>query len=1433
MRPRCRLAPLVALLAALLVPAPRSEAAGEGAAAGDSLAPASLDMSRWRAQSESALAAGGAQLQRQVDAALAALAARGDALSAAAPPALPDAQTAFAFLERVLGPQPTVDGLPLGVQLLRGEEPLAWLGHPVPLDDRQAATAGPALRRFGVYRFLSLRGPLGATGLDWLLDLPLARRLPAGRGGLPTLLAAPAGLDLRVLPPAAADEAAAAAAPWRALPAAPAAGAQRIVRRWLRSADGRALLELRLEGPDPAAQARAARAAARRWQGGAAALVVIALGLLLRWRLRRGRPRELGLPLRALFLTVWILLLRLCLRWADLPGGWLGGPFWSARDFTTAVPGGLLASPGEFLLSALAALLLLVLVLRPYLRPEEEHGEDEPAPAAGTRRARPLLRAFALLAPLGGILGAWSCVRWIYAHASPALLATEGLGESRLLGFDSALLFAAVFLISAFLVPAHFAWRRLSARPLLRLASSLALVLLTARLAGIEAALALTLLLPVAWGFRRAAARLTGLLAHAVLVILAVTLLIDGARESARHALRSASAAETASAQAPAGAPLQPARVEAILLALGEEPAIRRELANAAGPDNWLALAAWQGLGLEPAGEAGALEIYDARGRLRSRYQQGVDLAEPAQRFPLIADRAARSVVLQRSVAASREDSLRLVVGELALVETNRSLGTLVLRLREERAPGPALPAPAGLAPRVLAGLQRLFLHLVILIALLGLDLLFSRFAPIRRRLPPLLGPRGLGFQHKLLGAFLLVALLPVVLTGIFAGRQLSGQQDAASLRSSLERVRAARRSLENRVRQEARDLAASEYVRNFVVPDFPTTVRDIGSLEHNRLMIFNGAGELLLDESLRNWSPTQVDSFLAVVPPGRVVYEREGRRVHAGILQPMELWHRERRLSFMVYYRLHVDAALLDGLGEVVGGELNLYSAGSLLYADHPELFGLGYQSPMLDPATVRALAGGHAAPRQDLARAGGLRLGRATLPLADALGAPMALLSSVDVAGLDAPAVGLGESASFVVGMIALLMILALLLGGFLAGRVFLPIQRLQLAVRRLSAGDLQARLPAGGADEIGELMASFNRMAAGLQATRNELEHRRRFLENVLENVASGVLAFDAAGRLVSANGAARRLLALGEESVLGRDCAALGGLAPGAGGLDRGALFRHLAAHPGGLRGPACELRLEHPEGARTLRMADADPAGERVLVFEDVTDLIRSQKLAAWSEMARQVAHEIKNPLTPIKLSAQMMERAWRDRREDFDGILTESLASIGEQVEILRRIAQEFSQFGRRAELNLETVDLAALLAEILAPYRETLAVDWQGPQALAVRADREALRKVLLNLVENAREAMAGAGRLEVTLGPAPDRAEGARVELALRDHGTGIAEEARGRLFEPYFSTKTRGTGLGLAISAQLVEEMGGRLRLENHAGGGAVARLSLPAV
>jgi signal transduction histidine kinase len=1348
-----------------------------------------------------------------------------------------DPRAAFSFLERELGADPALLGLPLGVQLIRDGEALAWTGFSLPPGEGPAPTSGAgtrfSLRGFGIYSTLVARGRLaGSPGLEWTWNLPLALRLPGATGGLPVLLES-RELELALLPrlPGGGDTSGEVPDAWLArwsegesLGGSFQAG---LARSWRLDLGGAPLLELLLRGPSEPDFRRSQAANRRRLLGGGALLLVMVAGLLIRARLRRGRPRGLPLLARAPFIVIWVLLMRWILQLSGLPGEALPGPFWSARSFALALPGGGLNSPGEFLISALAALLILVLLLRPYLNPETEEADGEqPTLPEGTVRLPQLMTA--LFAPLLAVVATSGFSVLVFANCSPDLLFGSGLLSGDAMGFNIAIFLAGVVLLSLFLVPAHFAWRRLPKRRGLLLATSLPLLLLALLLAGPPSALALLLLLPVAWGFRQAATRLTGLLFHMVFVILALTLIIGGARDRARETATARREIVSLEAAERETSLWQPLLLERVLLDLGRDPVLRRQFQTAGGIDPWLALAAWQHSGLEALGERGSLEIYDARGHLKSRYQQGLELPEPAGHAPVRPGRPDLTLLVGQAQVSSGADSLTLLKGELILMDADRQPhGVLVLQLLDEREYRPGLSTPLGASAdgflaRLLEGSQRLFLHLAVLGLLLIVDLIFSRFRLVRRYLPPLFGPRGPGFQHKLLGAFLLTALLPVVLTGLLAGRQIREQEDLASRRASLERALSARRSLENRVRQDARDLAASEYVRNFVVPDFPQTVRDIGSLERNRIMIFDGGGELLLDESLRNWSPAQVDSFLAVLPPGRVIYEREGRRVYAGLLLPMEVWHRDARLQFSVYYRLLLDAELLGGLGEVVGGELNLYAGGSLLHADRPEIFGLGYQAPVLDPATVATVALGGEPHHQSVERVGDLRFGRSTVPLPGARGGPAALLSSLDAAGLAGPRSAF-EGGSLVLSMIALLMLLALGLGSFLAGRVFLPIRRLQMGTRRLSAGELSHRLPDEGRDEIGELVRGFNNMAEGVQAARLALEERRRFLESVLANVASGVLAFDPEGRLRSLNPAARRLLDLGETELEGISLTALAIMetAPAA------EFFAHLAAHPDGLRGPACELRLEAEGGARSFRMADADTDDGRVLVFEDVTDLIRSQKLAAWSEMARQVAHEIKNPLTPIKLSAQYMGRAWRDGKENFGEILEDGLGSIGEQVEILRSIAQEFSRFGRRQELKIEALDLGALLLEILAPYRgETLDVNWSGPESIRVRADRDALRKVLLNLVENARQAMGeNERRLAVALTTA-----GGRARLTLRDHGPGIPEDALARLFEPYFSTKTSGTGLGLAISAQLVEEMGGELDVKNHPEGGAAASLTL---
>jgi two-component system nitrogen regulation sensor histidine kinase NtrY len=236
----------------------------------------------------------------------------------------------------------------------------------------------------------------------------------------------------------------------------------------------------------------------------------------------------------------------------------------------------------------------------------------------------------------------------------------------------------------------------------------------------------------------------------------------------------------------------------------------------------------------------------------------------------------------------------------------------------------------------------------------------------------------------------------------------------------------------------------------------------------------------------------------------------------------------------------------------------------------------------------------------------------------------------------------------------------------------------------------------------------------------------------------------------------------------------------------------------------------------------------------VYVFEDLTELINSKKLSAWVEMARQIAHEIKNPLTPIKLSTQFMLRAREQKAEDFDQIFEESAGTIMQQVEVLRRIASEFSSFGRMQTIEVGPHGLVPQLENIVAPYRRnasgveiTFNCDDRDVRAMM---NEEALRKICVNLIENALEAMPDGGQLDITCDTAALNGK-ELVRVSFRDSGPGLDEEVKKKLFEPYFSTKTTGTGLGLAICRRLSREMGGDVILVNLAEGrGAEASLYL---
>jgi len=231
----------------------------------------------------------------------------------------------------------------------------------------------------------------------------------------------------------------------------------------------------------------------------------------------------------------------------------------------------------------------------------------------------------------------------------------------------------------------------------------------------------------------------------------------------------------------------------------------------------------------------------------------------------------------------------------------------------------------------------------------------------------------------------------------------------------------------------------------------------------------------------------------------------------------------------------------------------------------------------------------------------------------------------------------------------------------------------------------------------------------------------------------------------------------------------------------------------------------------------------------VIVFDDLTELIRTKKLAAWIEMARQIAHEVKNPLTPIKLSAQLMRRAYDAHSDEFGEIFSSGIDTVIQQTEILRQIASEFSSFGRAIDLKRENVGLEKFIGSVIAAYRgvEKVSIEYAGGPGAAL-ADPEALRKILVNLIENALEAIGGEGEIKV----AHEVAAG-RAVISVSDTGTGLSEEVEEKLFEPYFSTKTNGTGLGLAICQSLAREMDGEIVLRNREDArGVKAVVTLPA-
>ena len=433
------------------------------------------------------------------------------------------------------------------------------------------------------------------------------------------------------------------------------------------------------------------------------------------------------------------------------------------------------------------------------------------------------------------------------------------------------------------------------------------------------------------------------------------------------------------------------------------------------------------------------------------------------------------------------------------------------------------------------------------------------------------------------------------------------------------------------------------------------------------------------------------------------------------------------------------------------------------------------------------------------------------------------------------------------FFVMVTLLILVSSTWMGLYLAKRITRPAQLLSVAAKEIGQGRYDQRIEHEAADEFGSMIEAFNSMAAELASSRRRLERaaidlerknqevdgRRRYIETILERVATGVVSIDPAGRIGTINPAAMRLLEIGADSV-GRpavDVFRRGDLQAINSVLDQAARARSDA-----FAQEVAVVREGHERhvAAAVTRLAGADGDYEgTVLVLDDVTPLIRTQKVAAWREVARRLAHEIKNPLTPIQLSAERMRRKLSSLDQPLSDFVQECTTTIIGEVESLKNLVDEFSQFARMPAPRAVVTDLHQLLADTLVLYDGLLAdvrFERQFAEALPqVRVDPEQMRRVIINLVDNAVEATDRRGTIVLETAHDPSNN---LVRITVADDGHGIPPEDREKLFLPYYSTKGRGSGLGLAIVRRIVVEHGGTIDVAANLPRGTRFTIELPA-
>ena len=428
----------------------------------------------------------------------------------------------------------------------------------------------------------------------------------------------------------------------------------------------------------------------------------------------------------------------------------------------------------------------------------------------------------------------------------------------------------------------------------------------------------------------------------------------------------------------------------------------------------------------------------------------------------------------------------------------------------------------------------------------------------------------------------------------------------------------------------------------------------------------------------------------------------------------------------------------------------------------------------------------------------------------------------------------------------IVALLVVFcAVWFGFYLARTITIPIMELAEGTRRVAEGDLSFKIGLVADDEIGSLVDSFNKMTKDLRFSREQLEYsarrlreqnieieeRRQYMEIVLKNVSAGVITFDAGGFVSTFNKSAERMLNVKSEDVINKNYKKLlsGEL------LD---LANETMESLTSFRKNTVEMPLRltingTPFSFMVHVSALKDDVGQHmgiVVVFDDLTELEKAQRMAAWREVARRIAHEVKNPLTPIKLSAQRLKRKYSG--EINQSVFDECTQTITDHVELIRNLVDEFSSFARFPTANPKPCDLPPIIEETLALFKEghqNVYFEFNVVDDIPrFNLDRQQIKRAMINLIDNAISSIKSEGHVLITLSHDPILKI---VRLEVADNGIGISDEDKTRLFEPYFSTKKAGMGLGLTIVNTIVADHNGMMRVQDNQPRGAKFVIELP--